>query len=125
MTAQPQDDAKATTTRKLERADGEVRWELSATALERRCRAYSPWPGLFTHWEGKVLKLLDVAPIPQAGFPPAQQGWVVPLPFQDVPLGVGTGDGILGLKTVQLEGGRALPAGQFLRGHPGFLGSRL
>tara|TARA_B100000315_G_scaffold179998_1_gene168821 strand:+ start:325 stop:1266 length:942 start_codon:yes stop_codon:yes gene_type:complete len=125
IAAQPQDDSVATSTRKLERADGQADWALQATALDRHCRAYSPWPGLFTHWEGKVLKLLDVTPLPQKGAPPAPQGQVVTVESTDSAVGVGTGDGILGLNTVQVEGRRAMPAGEFLRGHPRFAGARL
>jgi methionyl-tRNA formyltransferase len=144
---QPQDETKATVTRKLERPDGLVSWDLSAVELERRRRAYTPWPGLFTHWKGQVLKLLDVVALPgdtpltpvseadppvspltkrgvQGGGEPAP-GLVVPLPLRDTPVGVGTGQGILGLKLVQLEGRRAVTAGEFLRGYPEFLYSQL
>ncbi len=125
ITAQPQDDSEATTTRKLERADGQADWELRATALERRCRAYSPWPGLFTHWEGKVLKLLEVTPLHQASAPPPPPGRVVKLGLPEPAVGISTGDGILGLNTVQVAGGRTMPAGEFLRGHPHFASANL
>ena len=125
LTARPQNEAQATITRKLERADGEARWELPAAVLERRCRAYTPWPGLFTRWQGRVLKLLDVEALPAETGPDAEPGLVVPLSVEQVPVGVGTGLGILGFKAVQLEGRRPVTAGEFLRGYPGFLGSRL
>lgn len=147
LTAQPQDEAKATVTRKLERADGVARWELSAVELERSRRAYTPWPGLFTYWQGQVLKLLDIVALPAedssvSSFVPLSQageggisggqerletapGLVVPLSLKDISVGIGTGRGILGLKIVQLEGRRAVTAGEFLRGYPGFLHSRL
>lgn len=143
LKAQPQDGTKATVTRKLERSDGLARWELSAVELERRRRAYTPWPGLFTHWKGQMLKLLDVAALPEdASLTPISEGdpslsssdkggeepapgLVVPLPLRDTPVGVGTSRGILGLKLVQLEGRRAVTAGEFLRGYPDFLYSQL
>ena len=126
LTAVPQEDAKATVTRKLERNDGEASWALAAAVLERRRRAFTPWPGLFTRWQGKVLKLLDVVALPpEAAISIAEPGQVVPLGVPDVPAGVGTSTGVLGLKTLQLEGRRAVQAGEFLQGHPEFLGARL
>ncbi|HLF04631.1 MAG TPA: methionyl-tRNA formyltransferase [Dehalococcoidia bacterium] len=125
VTAHAQDAAQATVTRKVERADGQARWELSAAGLERRRRAYTPWPGLFTHWQGQVLKLLDVAALPPQASPGAQPGLVVPLALPGMPAGIGTAEGMLGLKTLQLEGRRPVSAAEFLRGYPQFLGSRL
>ena len=61
LTARPQIDGESTVTRKVERDDGRADWAVSAEQLERRCRAYKPWPGLYTQWDGKILKLLDVA----------------------------------------------------------------
>ena len=126
LTAMPQNEAKATTTRKLERGDGEASWRLTAVELERRRRAFTPWPGLFTRWQDKVLKLLDVEALaPADSGSQAQAGQVVPLAIPGVPAGIGTAEGVLGLKTLQLEGRRVVPAEEFLRGHPGFLGTQL
>jgi methionyl-tRNA formyltransferase len=121
----PQDDGAATVTNKLERADGQADWQLSALELERLHRAYTPWPGLFTHWDGQGLKLLDVAAVEQELAPPTPPGTVVPVGNNDIPLGVVTGEGVLGLKTVQLEGRRGVTAAAFKQGYPGFIGSRL
>ena len=62
-TPRPQDDSQATSTRKLEKADGEARWDLAAGELHRMLRAYTPWPGLFTRWRGKLLKILEAEPV--------------------------------------------------------------
>lgn len=125
LDAHPQDEEFATVTRKLERIDGLADWEVAAPALERRARAYAPWPGLFTHWQGGVMKLLEVAVSPLPGGAESLPGKVVALPAADSPIGVVTAEGVLGLKTIQLEGRRAQPAAEFLRGHPEFVGSQL
>ena len=125
LTARPQDEARSTTTRKLERNDGVADWHLSATQLERRSRAFNPWPGLFTKWDDKVLKLLEVFPVAEAPAPQADPGLVVTLSSGDHCVGVGTGDGVLGLKSIQLEGRRPSPTAEFLQGYPQFLGARL
>jgi methionyl-tRNA formyltransferase len=126
LAARPQDDAQATVTRKLERSDGEVDWRLSAIQLERRRRAYTTWPGLFTYWRDQVLKLVEVAALPASVVSGSESpGTVVSLPQAESPVGVATSDGVLGLKTLQLEGRRATTAQEFVRGYPQFVGSRL
>ncbi len=125
ITAVPQDDDAATLTQKLERSDGAADWGLPAGQLERLHRAYTPWPGLFTSWDGKGLKLVDVVALPASGATDSTSGAVVELEHSGIPCGVVTGDGILGLRSVQLEGRRASDTSDFLRGYPAFLGSIL
>ena len=124
VTATAQDATLATKTRRLQRSDGEADWESPARELERRRRAFSPWPGLYTNWDGKTLKLLDVASLPTTAAA-ATPGEVVRLESRETPVAVGTGDGVLGLKSLQLEGRRALPIAEFLLGYPQFVGARL
>ena len=125
LEARPQEEALATVTRKLERSDGLADWNVAAAILERRARAFTPWPGLFTQWEGAVIKLLEVVVSASEAGTEASPGRVVSLTEGDAPAGVVTSDGVLGLKTIQLEGRRAQPAAEFLRGHPQFIGSQL
>ena len=124
VTATAQDATLATTTKRLQRSDGEADWESPARELERRRRAFSPWPGLYTNWDGKTLKLLDVASLPTTAAA-ATPGEVVRLESRDTPVGVGTTDGILGLKLLQMEGRRALRIEEFLTGYPQFVGAQL
>jgi methionyl-tRNA formyltransferase len=121
----PQDEARATVTRKLEREDGRADWMLSAIELSTRRRAYTPWPGLYTHWDGKVVKLLDVVALPREIAQEAGPGTVCVTGQVDIPLAVVTGDGLLGLKRLQIEGRNAVTGAEFLRGYPGIAGSSL
>ena len=131
LKAVPQDDSQASVTRKLERANGVADWSLAAQELARRQRAFTPWPGLFTRWQDKLLRLTEVVAFDGPGAAglggSPRPGEVVALSDNDVgvSVGVGTVDGVLGLKTVQLEGRRAVSADEFLRGYPDFKGSRL
>ena len=125
LPAQPQDDSRATVTRKLERADGLADWTRSAVTLERQRRAFTPWPGLTAHWQDKSLRLLDVTPLNRPDLAGTDPGLVVSLPSAETPAGIITADGILGLKSVQLEGRRATSIAEFLRGYPAFISSRL
>ena len=121
ITLQPQDQAAATVTRPIVREDGEADWRLPAEALHRRLRAFTPWPGLYTRWKGRNLKIVDAAPLSGA----VEPGQVVPLDEPGIPCGVGTGEGVLGLKALLLEGKKELPAREFLLGHREFIGARL
>lgn len=119
-----QDESKASYSSVLDKGVGEINWHLSATELWRRIRAFHPWPGSYTWWQGKRLKILKAVPL-DIGLS-AAPGEVVALP-EGLPaaVGVGTGGGILGLISVQLEGKRQMSAEEFVRGHRDFVGSRL
>ncbi len=125
LPCQPQDDSRATVTRKLERSDGEAAWNLSSQQLNRRRRAFTPWPGLFTHWRGQVLKLLEVTDLSDLPEVQVAPGRVVCLDAAGVPAGIGTAQGMLGLKRVQLEGRSPTGAADFLKGYPQFIGAQL
>ncbi len=124
LKSEPQDETKVSVTRKFERADGLADWSLSAIELERRVRAFTPWPGLFTNWNESGLKILEVSIISSSSteFVP---GTVVGTNHPDVAAAVATSEGFLGLHTVQLEGKRAVDARDFLNGSPDFIGSQL
>ena len=124
LKAEPQDGSLATVTRKLERADGLADWTLTAEELERRARAFTPWPGLFTNWNGSGLKLVEVSVLPSRSGG-KDMGAVVETGDSVAPAAVVTAQGLLGLRTVQLEGRRAVSGSDFLRGAPGFIGAQL
>ncbi len=118
ITPIPQNESHATMTRPLRKEDGRLDWRLSATELARIARSVTPWPGAFTTWQGKLFKMQEVAPIERDNdLPP---GTCYPLPTGDVrgALACACGDGALALKVVQLEGKRAVPAADALRGYP-------
>ena len=112
----PQRDAGMTYAPKLTKDDGRIDWTLDADAIERRVRAFDPWPGTFTSIGGVTLKILAVAAAPGAG----EAGIVL-----DGELRVACGSGALLLTRVQLAGRGAMDAGAFLRGHPVPAGTRL
>lgn len=119
--ARPQDETQAIVTRRLSRQDGEIDWGRPADELTRQVRAYHPWPGSFSHWHGKLLKVLEASPAQIEPMPSA--GVVVLLPNGD--MGVGTGRGVLLLQRVQMEGRRAVTGREFVAGHRDFVGSTL
>ena len=120
--AVPQSETDATTTRLLKREDGRADWTSTAIELDRKLRAFTPWPGLYTSWGGKTLKIIAAHAVDS--FDAGTPGLVVTLEG-DATLGVVTGSGILGLELLQLEGRRVQSAREFLVGYPDFPGSLL
>ena len=122
--AAPQDESLATYSRKLEKADGALDFTRSAMDLHNQVRAMDRWPGAFTTWHGATLKALRSVALPTSA-EGAALGTVVALAGGPAPVGVVTGDGVLGIMELQLEGRRAADAASFLRGHTDFIGARL
>jgi methionyl-tRNA formyltransferase len=120
IAATPQDDGQATYTEKVQRADGAADWQLPAIDLYRRLRAYTPWPGLYTDWNGKGVKLLSAD---ATTGPSMEPGLVASADGSDIY--VGTGNGLLKVLALQIEGRRPASAADFLRGYPKFVGARL
>jgi len=122
LTPQPQNESKATYCHPIAKEEGEIDWRQPARDIWRRVRAFNPWPGCYTRWLGKSLKIIEAEPL--AGEPTPEVGWVVALNSKSG-FGVATGDGILGVCRVQLEGKRVMSAAEFLRGQRGFIGAVL
>ena len=127
LTPRPQDEAEVSYCRQISKEDGEINWQLPAIDIWRRVRAYSPWPGSFTGRQGRRLKIIEAVPVSEGEG--VSVGRVVTLPPAGgiaVPaFGVGTGQGILGILKVQLEGKRVISAADFLKGQRDFIGVQL
>ena len=120
--ARPQDESQATVTRLLAREAGRIDWEMTAAQIARRVRGYAPWPGAYTYWDGKMLKVIDASPHdatvgdrPGTVIGPASGDWI----------DISTGDGTLGVSRLQLEGRRAASARDFLQGNASIIGAQL
>ena len=110
----PQDNAVATYAPKLKREDGKIDWSDPADAIERKIRAFDPWPGAFmtVSTDGtRNLKIFSATVIDLRGKP----GKIL---RSEAELVVAAGEGALSLGEVQLEGKRRMSAMEFLRGHP-------
>ena len=118
----PQDETKVVYTRVIAKEDGRINWNSTALEVWRRIRAFDPWPGCYTWWQGKRLKINKAVPL--EGGISGQTGKVVSL-ADATSVGVMTRDGILGLLEVQLEGKRSMSLQEFIRGHRDFVGSIL
>jgi methionyl-tRNA formyltransferase len=118
---QVQDHSQATYCRIISKEDGLIDWSQSAVEIWRRSRAYHPWPSTYTHWQGKLLKVLRAEALPHWSGK-GEPGRVMAL---DEGLAVATGEGALLLNELQLAGKKALSAQDFARGQRDFVGSIL
>ena len=110
----PQDEPASSYVSKLERDDGHLDWTRDATALERRIRAYDPWPGTFTIFTGeggpKRLKIFPPVTVLDMDLSPGE------ISTAEGQLIIGCGSGALRLESIQPEGGRRMSAADYLRG---------
>ena len=123
ITPQPQNDAGATYSAPSTKEAGEIDWHLPAVNIGRRVRAFQPWPGCYTRWKGRRLEIIEAVPLTGEGSPGV--GQVVALNREGAAFGVKTGEGILGVLQMQLEGKRAMSAAEFLRGQRQLIGAVL
>jgi len=112
-----QDRSFVTMTKILSKEDGEIDWRLSAEMIARQVRAHYPWPGSFTRMRGKLLKIIEADAVHAKAATP---GRVVSLP--DAGVGITTGDGILAVLRLQLEGRNVSYVSEFLSGYPDVIG---
>jgi methionyl-tRNA formyltransferase len=105
----PQDSVAATYAPKLEREHGRIDWTEPASFIERKIRAFTPWPGAFAilRDEGGAERKLKVH---RASIVPAES-------IDPKKLVIAAKDGALRLEEVQLEGKKRMSAAEFLRGH--------
>ena len=119
LTATPQNDAEATYAPMLTKDMSAIDWNRPAAALHNQVRGLHPWPVATCTVGGKRMKLHQTA---VGGACRGAAGTVVALN----PLSIACGDGnALILKEVQTEGGKRMPAADFLRGHPLAVGQPL
>jgi methionyl-tRNA formyltransferase len=118
-----QDETGATYFAQVKKEDGEIDWRLPAVEIWRRVRAFYPWPGCYTKWRGKMLKIIEAAPA--AGEYKAGAGEVIALPAREGAVGIGAGEGVLEAFKLQLAGRKVMTAADFARGQRGFIGSEL
>ena len=114
----PQDNAVATLAPKLNREDGLIDWDEAADVIERKIRAYNPWPGALTHvWDdlderSLKLKIFAAAVVPDIKRKPGEV-----VHANEDGLVFATGAGALALLEVQLEGKQRMNVREFVRGH--------
>ena len=121
----PQDPARATYTRLVQKEDGRIDWREPAQTIDRMVRAYIPWPRAFTTWAGERLNILEATPVDRSTTDgEARPGRVLRVDTENGVL-VETGNGLLALRKLQLQSRKPLEWRSFLNGVDGFLGAVL
>lgn len=112
----------------LKKSMGEIDWSRPAEELERQVRGLNPWPSAYTFLNGKTLKIWKAevlhteavssqeAEEPEALADRKSCGSVIVISRDSIQ--VQTGDGILAIRELQLEGKKRMTADAFLRGYP-------
>lgn len=106
-----QNDKKATYCHLITKDDGLIDWKSSATTIDRKIRAYTPWPKAFTYWKDKKLTIIRSAHTDEK----LQPGRVK---SANSKLFVGTSTTALELLEIQPAGKNNMTAQDFLNGHP-------
>lgn len=120
LTGQPQNEAEATHAPLIKKEDGRIDWSKDAVAIERRIRAFNPWPSAYTTLHGQLFKVLAARVITtkekaEQSAPQLSSGTVMAITAES--LTVATGIGALALEEVQLEGKKRLAIREFLKGY--------
>ena len=105
----PQDNTKATVCRELSREDGKIDWSKSATEIYNQYRGMTPWPGVWTTWGGKRLKLIKIKPV-QLKLGTGK------VSVENDKIYVGCGDASIEVFELQMEGKKVMGVKDFLNG---------
>jgi methionyl-tRNA formyltransferase len=115
---QPQPEEGITLAPQIKKEEGEIDWTQDAVSIERLVRAFTPWPGTYTTFRGKQLKIY--AGEPAKGH--LKAGGVYEF---DGEIGIGTGDGVFLPTEVQLAGKNRTDIESFVNGYSDFVGTKL
>ncbi|MEA5079966.1 MAG: methionyl-tRNA formyltransferase [Anaerolineaceae bacterium] len=110
LTAQLQNDSKATYVSMIKKEDGLLSWDQPAAALERKIRAYNDWPGAYTTWKEQTLKVRKAEVAAVGATQPGKRVLVHGNPA------VLTAEGALVLLEVQPAGKKWMSGKDFLNG---------
>lgn len=121
-----QDEIGATLCQLIDRDDGRIIWEQDAQEIFNRFRALNPWPGIFTFWKSADMALrIKLLKISVKKEKVARKYKVGEVFEEDGMAGVQTGNGVIIIQRVQIEGKNSLEISDFINGYRNFIGSIL
>lgn len=124
----PQDEKHSTYCRLVTREDGLIDWKRKTSEIERSCRAYRPWPGIYTYWNGRLLAITECH-MPEKHFDDMADIYTPPGTVAGVDRDEGilikTGDSLLAVTGLKLQSKNEMNFKSFLNGARDFTGSLL
>ena len=108
-----QDESKVTHAPLLKKETGLIDWNKTSRELFNLIRGCYPWPGAFTYYKGKILKIIKAE---QKAMEGGAEGKILEV-VKNKGFVVGTGEGALLITEVQPESGKKMSAWEFLAGH--------
>jgi methionyl-tRNA formyltransferase len=126
----PQDNSKATYTKKIKKEDGKINWHEEAKSIERKIRAFYPWPGALTkakikkNSDEKKIKILKSTVMEQTDICPTGAIGKTFLAPNDK-IAVQAGKDFLIIEEFQIEGKKPTTSQDFLKGNSDFIGTIL
>ncbi len=119
ITPEVQDEREASYAPSLKKGDGEISWQKGAEEIRNLVRGLYPWPGTYTRWKGKLLKVHGGRATPSDDTTPvldhAAPGTVVSVSANSI--GVKCGQGVFEVTELQLQDRRRMNAGDFAKGY--------
>lgn len=111
LTPKKQDDNLASYAHKISKQDAKINWQESGVTIERKIRAYYPWPIAFTEKDGKTIRVWSATLLPNKTS--KSPGTIIAVSEEGID--VATSDQILRLLEIQLPGGKHLPVQEVLK----------
>ena len=122
ITPKEQNHELATFTKKIKKEDGHLNWNESAEIIDRKIRALNPWPGTYSFWNGKRIKILEGFSEPGSATEPGSDCLAGKVLKHNSGLAINCASGIILIKKIQLEGKKSQDAKDFLNGYPNIIG---
>ena len=119
--SQKQDEALTSYVKVIDKKDGQINWTDAAEVIERKVRAFNPWPGSFSFLEGKMIKIIK-AELAQTENNDLEIGQIF---SENKQLMVKCGQNALLILELQLEGKKSTDSKSFLAGHQDIIGKKL
>ncbi len=110
----PQDHSIATYAPKIKKEDGLIDWSKTSEEIDRLARGLYGWPGTFTYWNGKILKIIETLPLEErVGI--KKPGEIVGIRKEGIVVACGNNSSIL-IQSLQPEGKKVMSAHSFSLG---------